>query len=1021
MYKPLVCFWAGAALIFSSAFAAEPSATAPNEWPGKMVVAKTPQVVLRERPDEQAATIRYSLHGVVLTVAHEEHGWLDVTQGWTPAVDVLPIDQAVDYFTIQLAQRESVFAYLGRARGWLQRGDAGRAQADVSEALRLEPQNARAILVRAKIADVQDRDDEALADYDRAAQLDPQDPLCFIARSYIWAGRADYDRAIADLTAAIALLPSDAQLWGQRGWCCASKRDFDRALSDFSEAIRLDPTDAFAYSRRAAMHLRRQQYDQALADAEAAVRLDPKMAHGFAVRGVALAAQGKMDEALRDFDESIRLDARDAYVHTQRGLLHFRQGNLDAAVLDFTQAIALNPGNAYAYYQRAGVWSSKGDNANAIVDLGEYLRLQPDAVDVWVVRGNLRMQANDDEALKDFNEALRLNPRHLGALLGQASIWEQQQEDEKALQALTAAIDVGPESADVYERRAHIRMSRGEHDLAIEDLSAALRVEPKNTDRLLLRAFEWSATGNVEKALEDCRAALAIDPKKLMAYYYMAVAHSRAGQPEQAIEDFDAALRIDPNDVEMRFLRAYELFNQGYFDRALAGVDEVIQAGKEVSKAYGWRGYFWMLREEWQKAIADYSEALRLKPADASLLARRATCWTEVNEFEKALRDAEEALRLDPKSSEAADARKKAIAAKNGGPKRAKPRTAAPQYEGDLVTGPDTAPLIPEYYIDLQGPIGLKLVFERPDSEQFAPPTVRLPFRLPMFDGAIMRFKLVAGEGDARKDLYVRLNSAQISPEHAALLEKTPPSFMLTEEDLDTVGSGTDVAKLLVLHHDDTHSAADSTKPEFEVLSSSPTRPRPELLAQARRRGAVVAEIYLSQRLLPTVLSGPPSEDQFVQFVINGHRGLMLAHESPVAGKFDDEPLPVPAYYSVVPGISLRFELTGASLAAAKPLYGLLTVSDTWPTELGPPGKTELHLRFSKADLEAAAAGNTVTHVLYLAKQAREQDPARIETMKSNDMPPGSDVVAEAALRGPALAIVKLSQELSALPARLSD
>lgn len=712
-------------------------------------------------------------------------------------------------------------------------------------------------------------------------------------------------------------------------------------------------------------------------------------------------------------------DASQAYVYTRRGRIHVRQDKFDAAVRDFTQAIALNPNDSYTYYQRADLWARMGDNANAIVDLGEYLRLKPNAADGWVARGNLRVLSSGDEALNDFSEALRLNPRHVGALAGQASVWEQREDYEKAIQVLTTAIEAGPESAELYHRRARIRMKLGEHDLAIEDCSAALRLDPKNTDRLLFRSIEWTLSGNIEKALDDCRAALAIDPKKLMAYYYMALAHSRAGQLDQAIEDFDAALRIDPNDTQMRFFRAYELFNQEKFDRALAAVDEVIQTGKDMPDAYSWRGYFWMLREEWNKAIADYSQALRLKPGDAALLARRATCWTELNEFENAIQDADAALRLDPKSTEAAEAREEAIAAKNGAPKPIKPSDviAGPvQISTVAVEAPATAQ---QYDLEVQRPSTVTIALEDFSSQRFRPARVPVAWRLPMVRGGIVRFKLVSGTGGDGSDLYARITSEMVSPEHITILKKSTPRFVLTDADLEAARSGTDVLKLLVLsNRADEKPAADPIGAGFEVLSSSPTLSAAELLEQARSRGAVAAEIRLSLRLLPLLDSSLPSADDFVQFSLSGPRGLMLAHESSAVGKFDEEPLPVPAYHSLQRGVSLRFELTGAPLPAAKPLYGLLTVANRWPDELGAPRNTEVPIHFSMADLEAAAAGNAVTYVTYLSKSAGEQGPARITTMKSTALPPGSDVEAEAAQRGCVLAVVKLSKELPAEPGR---
>ncbi|HJT36109.1 MAG TPA: hypothetical protein VJ783_29065 [Pirellulales bacterium] len=67
------------------------------------------------------------------------------------------------------------------------------------------------------------------------------------------------------------------------------------------------------------------------------------------------------------------------------------------------------------------------------------------------------------------------------------------------------------------------------------------------------------------------------------------------------------------------------------------------------------------------------------------------------------------------------------------------------------------------------------------------------------------------------------------------------------------------------------------------------------------------------------------------------------------------------------------------------------------------------------ADLEAAAVGKPVTHVIYWVNRMMKEEPPRFETLNSRSMPPDSDPVAEASRRGQVLATVQLTKELPAV------
>ena len=102
----------------------------------------------------------------------------------------------------------------------------------------------------------------AIADFTEAIRLDPRNARAYVARGLTWRDQRQDDKAIADLDQAIALDPRNPDAYGVRGDAWADKKEFDKAIADFTRVIELDPRNAWAYASRGLAQAERQQYDR---------------------------------------------------------------------------------------------------------------------------------------------------------------------------------------------------------------------------------------------------------------------------------------------------------------------------------------------------------------------------------------------------------------------------------------------------------------------------------------------------------------------------------------------------------------------------------------------------------------------------------------------------------------------------------------------------------------------------------------------------------------------------------------
>ena len=263
--------------------------------------------------------------------------------------------------------------------------DKNRLLAELTEAIRLDPHDAKSLARRAKCLSQLFRDfDKALADANEAIRIDPLLDDAWAVRGLIRLRRQEDDAALNDLNEAIRLNPNNVKALTWRGYIQCSYMDQDEAAEhDLTEAIRLAPDTGYAYLARARANWHLDRPELALADYDKAISLpDPSgvvskdrfACHAYFARGQYYKCHGFLALAIADFTEAIRLstDTRlfpeRAHAFLERGNAYFRKGDLSQAIEDFTEVIRLEPEYYRAYQSRARAFRTLGDNLNAQQD-----------------------------------------------------------------------------------------------------------------------------------------------------------------------------------------------------------------------------------------------------------------------------------------------------------------------------------------------------------------------------------------------------------------------------------------------------------------------------------------------------------------------------------------------------------------------------------------------------------------------------------------------------------------------------
>jgi tetratricopeptide (TPR) repeat protein len=395
-----------------------------------------------------------------------------------------------------------------------------------------------------------------------------------------------------------------------RGFANGQLNDFDAADQDYRHALALlalKPDRQAEYGilvNQAELRLKQARRAETLVPIPWPAPFTPNLE--FVCRGAADIAREKSLDAAVDLLEDARKLHKDGYhAYLYLALVRQQQHRLGEAAELFGAAIAKAKKQkdfvqAHLYGQRARLHRQQPDLKAALDDLNQALKLEPSAED-HAERGRVLFALNRlEEAVRAFDEALKLRPEEAEVYRFKAETLRALKKDKDAAEALEMYLAYrGRPTAEVYRMLGALQARLGDSPKALVAYSNALQMQP-DAATYTARAWVFLANEGTPLALKDFDKAIERDPLNAEAYAGRGLIHARRGKLDDAHADAELALQHGGVNPPARLLwniahvyaqiapRMKGKQRDDYENRAVAMLD---QALKQVPSAE--RSAFW--------------------------------------------------------------------------------------------------------------------------------------------------------------------------------------------------------------------------------------------------------------------------------------------------------------------------------------------------------------------------------------------------------------------------------------------
>ncbi len=312
-------------------------------------------------------------------------------------------------FFVLAANAQSAKKSIKNGKKLMEENQIEAAINEFSEAIKLEPGNTEAYLLRAGLYEKSDKVTDAVNDYIKVTQLDPKSAPTFFNVGRIYYSLKDYQNAIKYLSEATLLDAKNFQALQYKAATHIKLSQFNEALVSINAAIDINKTNLCYYTRGVAYDSLR-NYPQAIQDYQQCITMSQDYEKAYVALAKCQLNAGQTEVALNTANNTISKFNNNAEAYQVRSQIFYKMKDLPSAINDLSKLETLIGNDSTVIITRAKYYFEYGQFQNAISDFATVLAQNPDNLFALYWRGRANEELMEtNNAKKDYAQVLKIS------------------------------------------------------------------------------------------------------------------------------------------------------------------------------------------------------------------------------------------------------------------------------------------------------------------------------------------------------------------------------------------------------------------------------------------------------------------------------------------------------------------------------------------------------------------------------------------------------------------------------------
>jgi tetratricopeptide (TPR) repeat protein len=546
---------------------------------------------------------------------------------------------AVDAFDRAMKKHDSARAQWGLARAYRVLGDRDKAATAAKATQKLSPNHAGARVAVSGLLIDEGQVDEAYQLLQAPAGLAP-------------INGATLQVARADKSSSLTLI---ARIEERRGRLGAAREMYEKG-------IELDTSNVEAALGAARLVLLEGAYQDAYARFQTVLGSEirpgsemdatgkPKVVVEAKLGGAeALLAMDKAQDAQKLLADLKTPEPVNADVELWQGMVAEGLGKTQAAVRHFRNAIALEPKSFRPYMALAQHYRSTKRPGEAVGVLVEAQQNVEITAEVRRLLGWAELDRNRlDEAIKQFVQALEMEPRDSAAQFGLAIAYRRKGLLEEAGVELEKVQALDAKFPGLPLEKGRLAEASGDMDAAVTSYRKALEEAPRDAALKSRLGAVLVLTGQLDEGEKLLLEVIEAQPYSAEAEHYLGRIEMERGQVEAARRHFLRAARLESDNGLYRMYVAWVALESNEMTTALRDLDNALKLDPTLGDAYWLRARIRIRAGTVRDALVDLRKAIELNPERVDAWAAMGECHYQLGQMKEAIVDFEKAVAADP-------------------------------------------------------------------------------------------------------------------------------------------------------------------------------------------------------------------------------------------------------------------------------------------------------------------------------------------------------------------------------------